>query len=71
MATPSQKSPQLEAFIKSFMGFDRTACIESNLCVSCNRPALIFTDALSEKEFTISGLCQSCQDEVFAEPTEL
>jgi hypothetical protein len=66
MANPTQKSPHIEAFFKSVMGFDRTACIESNLCVSCNRPALTFTDALSEKEFTISGLCQTCQDEVFA-----
>lgn len=27
-----------------------------------------FRDPLSVKEHGISGLCQSCQDEVFAEP---
>lgn len=26
-----------------------------------------FKDALSKKEFSISGLCQRCQDEVFGE----
>lgn len=27
-----------------------------------------FKDKLSEKEFSLSGLCQSCQDKTFAEP---
>ena len=62
--TPSPKPPQLEAFFSS-LGFDRKAKIEANLCVACNTPALLFTDALSEKEFGISGLCQTCQDSVF------
>ena len=41
--------------------------IEAGQCPSCGRPIddLEFRDALSEKEFEISGLCQSCQDEVF------
>jgi hypothetical protein len=29
-----------------------------------------FRDALSEKEYRISGLCQACQDIMFAEPEE-
>lgn len=27
-----------------------------------------FKDKLSQKEFSISGMCQDCQDSVFAEP---
>lgn len=39
--------------------------IENAVCLVCHAPATTFKDALSEKEFTISGACQSCQDEIF------
>ena len=29
-----------------------------------------FKDELSRKEFKISGMCQKCQDRIFAEPGE-
>jgi hypothetical protein len=48
----------------------RKNAFENNTCVSCGKPAHEFTDALSEKEWKISGLCQVCQDELFAEPVE-
>ena len=34
-------------------------------CPKCQQPIGDFTDALSRKEYCISGLCQKCQDEVF------
>ncbi len=36
-------------------------------CVKCEKQVTHeqFTDALSIKEYGISGLCQSCQDEIF------
>ena len=37
------------------------------MCVSCGCYAGWFKDDLSAKEYTISGLCQQCQDEVFEE----
>jgi len=37
----------------------------SHLCVMCGQPAIEFKDALSLKEFTISRMCQGCQDSVF------
>lgn len=36
----------------------------------CGTPITEFRDELSEKEFAISGLCQTCQDRVFAEVPE-
>ncbi len=45
--------------------FGRTTAIVSDTCVSCNKPATEFTDAVSEREFAISGMCQKCQDETF------
>lgn len=66
---PSQKSSAmnefLEAFSKSAMGRSRLECIKNNVCVSCGRPAVEFVDRLSKKEFSLSGLCQECQDSVF------
>jgi len=40
--------------------------VERGLCPSCRQPVGIFNDALSRKEFGISGLCQKCQDRIFA-----
>ena len=36
-------------------------------CADCDNPVSegSFRDALSEREFRISGLCQDCQDDVF------
>ena len=34
-------------------------------CVTCAEPVGDFTDALSKKEYSISGMCQTCQDKVF------
>ncbi len=41
--------------------------IKEGMCPTCGKPInpLTFKDKLSVKEFTISGLCQECQDGVF------
>ena len=36
-------------------------------CVFCGAEILEFRDKLSAKEYTISGLCQKCQDDTFGE----
>jgi uncharacterized CHY-type Zn-finger protein len=38
---------------------------KQKICVACRKQITGFRDTLSEKEYTISGLCQECQDEVF------
>ncbi len=68
MATPTKKAPEIESFINSTFGVNRRVSIKSDTCVSCNHEAKEFKDALSRKEFTISGLCQKCQDSVFGAP---
>lgn len=42
------------------------------LCPFCNTPVTVedFKDELSRKEFSISGMCQACQDEFFVNPEE-
>jgi hypothetical protein len=43
--------------------------VEAGKCPFCGQVIVkgSFRDALSEKEFQISGLCQKCQDETFSE----
>ena len=43
------------------------AMVEQRLCPFCGEAIdeSKFRDELSRKEFTISGLCQKCQDDVF------
>lgn len=62
---PTDKSPELDDFIKKTFGFDRKASIVKEECVFCKKEAKVFRDELSRKEFSISGLCQDCQDETF------
>lgn len=69
MATPSDKSEGAEDFMKKIFGFNRREYIKRNECVpapvGCGGPAIVFEDDLSRREFTISGLCQQCQNSIF------
>ena len=39
--------------------------ISKRECSWCDKPNFKFRDALSRKEYGISAMCQTCQDEVF------
>lgn len=39
-------------------------------CPICAKPIGEFKDPLSRREYEISGMCQTCQDEVFDSPVE-
>lgn len=71
MANPSQKSEALETFLRIITGVDRRDLIRQNRCMphplGCGGPAAQFSDALSRREYEISGLCQHCQDSVFGD----
>ena len=64
---PSLKSNSLESFIDSITPnpLGRRGSIESNQCATCKGKADVFKDKLSEREYTISGMCQKCQDSIF------
>ena len=34
-------------------------------CPMCGKEITGFRDELSKKEFSISGMCQACQDQIF------
>jgi len=70
MANPTDKSAEIEEFLNHLikqMGYGQTRrdAIMSNMCVTCGRPVPGFRDELSLKEYSISGMCQACQDGVF------
>jgi hypothetical protein len=70
MAEPSYKAPGMEKFLEDFFG--RTTAIRADKCLNppagCGGDAKEFRDERSAREYTISGLCQKCQDEVFNPP---
>jgi hypothetical protein len=55
---------------KMVYGRSASECIKSDVCVACGGPAVEFSDGLSRREFSISGLCQKCQDIAFAPDEE-
>ena len=71
MVSPTPKDPSVEAVLSAITGRDRVSTIRGNGCVfvelSPGTHSTEFRDELSKKEYSISGLCQSCQDDVFGE----
>jgi hypothetical protein len=71
MAVPSKKSKAIEDYLNllyvQITGHSkgRRETIIINECVACGNEASKFHDDLSRKEYTISGRCQVCQDEMF------
>lgn len=69
MAEPTQKSKAMEKLLHDLTGQDRRTVIRSDMCMAapygCGGPATDFTDDVSAREYRISGLCQSCQDNIF------
>jgi hypothetical protein len=60
---PSDKSPEMTATLERLFG--RSTHIKNGTCTTCGGDAKIFSDNLSLKEYTISGMCQKCQDSFF------
>jgi hypothetical protein len=63
------RSQELQNFLNQYTkrAFGRTMdeSTAAGVCVTCGQPVGEFKDALSRKEFTISGMCQVCQDSIF------
>ena len=64
---PEDKAESLEQLFEILFG--RTSSIQNGVCVSCKKEVTSesFRDETSLKEYTISGLCQECQDMIFNE----
>jgi len=66
---PTKKSEDIENFLTSLTGQDRRKVIQADRCmnspIGCGKVVTPFKDHASAREYTISGLCQSCQDRIF------
>ena len=65
MALPTLKAKPIDQFISSTFDVNRVKVIKADLCSGCGKAALEFTSENSLNEYSISGMCQSCQDEFF------
>lgn len=67
MSTPADKDPAISRLLDKLA--NRTEAITSNRCVNppmgCAGLATEFRDTLSEKEYSLTGFCQSCQDKLY------
>lgn len=46
---------------------DAQGLVDKGLCPLCRKETGAFRDKVSEKEYSLSGICQDCQDEIFEE----
>jgi len=49
----------------SLFGRSQDEAQDKAICVSCGGDASEFVDEVSQHEYSISGMCQKCQDEFF------
>ena len=71
----TDKAPAINRLLDSLIPGPgtRDGSIRNGKCVFCPTTGLSedsFRDDVSRKEYTISGLCQDCQDKVFSEGDE-
>ena len=66
------KHQGIEQMLTNLTGVSRVGAVAEASCATCGGEASIFRDAVSRKEYTISAMCQPCQDSVFGveEPDE-
>ncbi len=62
---PTEKAPAIESLLTSIAGISRQEAEDRDICTWCREPVLAFKDALSRREYQISGFCQKCQDDTF------
>ncbi len=66
---PMQRSDAVNTVLDG-LGINPAPAQAAHTCASCKGPAETFDDTLSAREYSISGLCQTCQNDVFAPPVE-
>lgn len=62
---PSAKHPLMEQAITDIFGTSRHETAAKRQCATCNKPATEFRNEISRREYSISQMCQKCQDSIF------
>jgi hypothetical protein len=64
VALPQPELSPLDSLKRKLAPFPQ-AWDTPGMCATCGGEALVFRDVLSLKEYTISRMCQTCQDKIF------
>ena len=62
---PTEKSKWIDDLLTTICGVSRQDAARDRICTWCKKSLTPFRDKLSAREYEISGLCQTCQDETF------
>jgi uncharacterized CHY-type Zn-finger protein len=74
MADKIEVNPVFEKVLEevsTWLAFPRSVARTAQTCVMCGGQAESFKNAISEKEYTLSGMCQTCQDNFFDNDDDL
>lgn len=65
METKNELDEFKDSFAQSLYGMTKDEAVSKGICIQCKEPALpkCYSDA-GRKEYTISGLCEKCFDEI-------
>ncbi len=66
MSRPSDKSPEVSEALEAM--FKRETSIRNSTCTGCTEPDFENMTDLEKKEYVISGLCATCQREIWGNP---
>ena len=55
----------LDSIAKDVFGRTQDEAQDKQICIFCGGDASEFKNDISRKEYSISGMCQKCQDEIF------
>ncbi len=61
------KAPWIQEAMRQVAPHGENLGTGNQKCAWCGEDASEFKDELSKKEFGISGMCQTCQDDTFKE----
>lgn len=64
---PTEKSKEIDNLLTQINGVSKQTAMNKSICTYCKKKVDLseFKDALSRKEYQISGWCQKCQDRFF------
>jgi len=62
---PTPKAKSIEDLLTKLTGISRQDAHNRSICPICKTEIKAFRDMLSRIEYSISGMCQLCQDEVW------
>jgi hypothetical protein len=65
MKRPKELQEKVDSLAEKTFGESLTEAQKKKICVQCKKEAGEISDPMAKKEYEISGLCPSCQDEFF------